>query len=797
MMSANSSSEKHSVSFLHLMRENLRRRIWSVALCSLLFFFMFPITMLLQVSHYLDASNFVSLTDPAPAMEHAKQQVFLNFIGWVETDDPFLSFILLCLAVVIAASAFSWLHNSRKTDFYHSLPVSRARLFHAVNLNSLLIVGVPYLIMSLLAAAITQTSSGHSGCFLAAFLGYLGHMAFFLLGYMTVVLAMMLTGNVFVGLLGTGTFLLWGPCLVGLVFGLMNRYFYTFCDSEEMIQWFMQRSSAFLWMFPFSEDAAVSAPVRAVSALAASAVLMIIDLRLYFRRRSESAGHAMAFGITEAPIKLMIIVPIAIGCGLIFHELMESDAWALFAIVCALLIGGCIIEIIFRFDFRQLFAHKSHLLIGLLLSLGIFAFFRFDLAGYDRYLPDRSKLSSAGVVSDIYDNIWNYNHRFELHDDGDTVYLSQVDNEPTPKVLRRMELHDLDTVYALAGEGIAEAAMQRDIPFGKNRFITEESRDTDVRTCKVYISWHFANGRQVLRQYTVNAAKLHNDLDRLHDSADYKNAFYPVFSVTADDLAGINYQDIDNTAHIRFSSDADMKELLQTYQEEFGALTAEDRREEMPIGALQFKTHEFQHMVDRLRETKGYIGMLSDYHFYPVYPSFSGTLAMLEKCGITLNSALDPDRIESLVINDNRSFDGDPSWEEVESKRKTPLVIRDKEQIREVLAHSFINGLNCENRLGPVYYGLDVSVRAALEESEAGNDPDALDSADAGNDADAADPDIANGHGDLYTAAYENSGSIDFYSYSLSLDAANIPGLIRDYFELTDDDIRRDTVQSY
>ncbi len=789
MMSANSSS-KNSVSFLHLMKENLRRRIWSVALCSLLFFFMFPIMMLLQVSHYLDASNFVSLADPEPAMEHARHQVFSNFIGWVETDDPFLSFIILCLAVVIAASAFSWLHNSRKTDFYHSLPVSRAHLFHAVNLNSLLIVGVPYLIMSLLSAAITQTTTGCSGCYLAAFLGYLGHMAFFLLSYMTVVLAMMLTGNVFVGLLGTGTFLMWGPCLVGLVFGLMNKYLYTFCDYEEMIQWFMQRSSAFLWMIPFSGNAAVSAPVRAAAALAASVVLMLVDLWLYFRRRSEAAGHAMAFGITEAPVKLMIIVPIAIGCGLIFHELMESDAWAVFGIVCALLIGGCIMEIIFRFDFRQLFAHKSHLLIGLLLSLGIFAFFRFDLAGYDRYLPDRAKLSSAGVVTDIYDNIWNYNHRFELHDDGDSVYVNQVDDEPTPKVLRRMELHDLNTVYALAEEGIAEALQMRPGAFGINNSTTD-SGDTDARTCKVYISWHFANGKQVLRQYTVNTAPLHNDLDRLHESADYKKAFYPIFSVTADDLAGVNYQDIDNTDHIRFPSDTDMKELLLTYQKEFGALTADDRRREMPVGALQFKTHEFQHMVDRLRETKGYIGMLSDYHFYPVYPSFTGTLALLERCGITLNRTLDPDSIESLVISDNRSFDGDPDWEETESKRRPPLVIRDREQIREVLAHTFINGLNCENRLGPVYYGLDVSVRATSREGEAQVGENA-----AGN-ADARDPDIANGRADLYTAAYENGASIDFYSYSLSLDAANIPDIIRDYFGLTDDDIRRDSFQSY
>ena len=86
---------------------------------------------------------------------------------------------------------------------------------------------------------------------------------------------------------------------------------------------------------------------------------------------------------------------------------------------------------------------------------------------------------------------------------------------------------------------------------------------------------------------------------------------------------------------------------------------------------------------------------------------------------------------------------------------------------------------------------MDISVRAAFEESDAQDSPDASDNADA------VDPDIADGRSDLYTAAYENSGSIDFYSYSLSLDAANIPDFIRDYFELTDDDIRRDSIQSY
>ena len=68
------------------------------------------------------------------------------------------------MAAALAFSGFRYLHSRQQTDFYHSLPVSRTRLFLAVNLNSFLIAAVPCLLMSLVSAMIIQISTGAATC---------------------------------------------------------------------------------------------------------------------------------------------------------------------------------------------------------------------------------------------------------------------------------------------------------------------------------------------------------------------------------------------------------------------------------------------------------------------------------------------------------------------------------------------------------------------------------------------------------------------------------------------------------
>ena len=828
--------EGSGASYLSLVRENLKRRVWSAALSTLLFFFLFPVPMMADVTNRLDERNFTGLANADLLRERAMQRVHEDLLSWSGINSGVLSFLLCILAVVIGVSAFSWLHNRRKTDFYHSLPVSRTRLFHVVNLNSILIVGVPYLVMSIAAALIVQLNTGITDCIPAVLTGYAGHMAFFLLAYMTVVLAMMLTGSVFVGILGCGVFFIYGPALFTSIHGMMGIYFRTYYQSLDHIMVLLQRTSPFTWMLDLTADLQspgaidklpgsglsrmyamlqTSASFRAWTALAAAFILMLICLFLYHRRRSEAAGHAMAFAVTEAPIKLMISVPFAFTSAMLFQQGLEKDGWAIFGLVSAGLICCIVMEIIYRFDFRQALAHKLHLVLCLVLAALVFAFFRYDFIGYDRYLPSRVSVSSVGIVTPALDDPWQFNRGYGLvvNNDGTFSARQDTDTDPALTVMNRMTYHDLDNAYAIAEGCIAQQDAARDSGY--------EGYYNDISVC-----WHLADGRTCLRRYTADLNGLRDALDRLHDDPEYKTGFYPVLKLTPEDLAGVNYQDLSGYEHVYFSETAaadgiDAAALLKAYQSEFATLTAETRRNEMPIAGLQFKSHEFQQIADKIRAEEGYYGWMNEVDYYPVYPSFVKTLGILEQNGVRLNDVLAPERVESIVISDNRSFPG-LNWEETEAARKEPLKITDPDQIREVLDASVITTINCDNRMGPAYFGLTVSVRNKLEAAgdestgEIREDESAAEDADNAENAAVSDvaidpaagaaiPELAAAAGAgayTYPTAesrywYDNEGSIDYYAYDLVFDSRRIPDFVIEHFGIDEGDILLNTTRSY
>lgn len=104
--------------------------------------------------------------------------------------------------------------------------------------------------------------------------------------------------------------------------------------------------------------------------------------------------------MTKAPIKILLVVPVTIlMCLLFWNMYYESLGWAAFGFVFALFISHGIIEILYNFDFRKLFANPVHLGISAVLALAVIGVFRYDLTGYDSYLPSEEKFQSASVFT--------------------------------------------------------------------------------------------------------------------------------------------------------------------------------------------------------------------------------------------------------------------------------------------------------------------------------------------------------------------------------------------------------------
>ena len=798
--------------FFKYMKENTKQRIWNLALVLLLCFFAFPVTTALWSSTAFRPENLNSSLPADLALAQAQRDFTRDMLRMYSMKGGALAFMLTIAAVVLAASGFAYLHSKKKTDFYHSLPIRREMLYAVTCLNGFLYMAVAYLGFLTIAAVMIRVK-GVPFDWGSLYLASVEHLCFFALVYMTAILSMLLTGNLVVGLLGTGVLFSWGPVICMTISAYFSEYFTTFYGDDSFLLALSERTSPVAW---YVKACMSSQPGRmALWAMLAAAVLFLLGMLLYRRRPSEAAGHAMAFPITEPIIRFLIAVPSSLLLGAMFHSMMYEDGWTVFGLVCGLLLVSCIIEIIYHFDFKSLFAHKRQLLVSAVFVGVVFAIFRFDLFGYDRYLPATEKLASGGIYSDLLDpDATSQYHSTVEYTEG--WYGVTFDAMPSSTLADEMQISDdqgLELLHTIAAQGVHDAAQARD------RFLRGGGRSYDVEEGdeafrNVTIAWHLRNGRTVYRSYRVNVSGVRAALEAVYNLDAYKTAMYTVLSLTADDVAGINYKEEDECSHVKLAG-ADVKAaLLAAYQEELKALTSETRAHEMPIAEIQFKTNEQQALIQKLRDEGGNYTLFNHYYYYPIYPSFTKTIALLRACGVEVGGTVTPEKTASITL----SYQGVAVSEEemapadtelgqrqrkyLSDDRRAMLTVTDPEQIREILAASTSHSIVSLNPLMNTDDGMEICVDMKRSDTKftvnvgqlrssdvaTGTDADAFETADDG-DLDTFDDEDAYDLEEDEEVEAEDHGSFvrNFYY-------GQIPQFVIDEFGLTPDIMEKNKV---
>ena len=733
--------------FFKYMKENTKQRIWNLALVLLLCFFAFPVTTALWSSTAFRPENLNSSLPADLARTQAQRDFTRDMLRMYSMKGGALAFMLTIAAVVLAASGFAYLHSKKKTDFYHSLPIRREMLYAVTCLNGFLYMAVAYLGFLTIAAVMIRVK-GVPFDWGSLYLASVEHLCFFALVYMTAILSMLLTGNLVVGLLGTGVLFSWGPVICMTISAYFSEYFTTFYGDDSFLLALSERTSPVAW---YVKACMSSQPGRmALWAMLAAAVLFLLGMLLYRRRPSEAAGHAMAFPITEPIIRFLIAVPSSLLLGAMFHSMMYEDGWTVFGLVCGLLLVSCIIEIIYHFDFKSLFAHKRQLLVSAVFVGVVFAIFRFDLFGYDRYLPATEKLASGGIYSDLLDpDATSQYHSTVEYTEG--WYGVMFDAMPSSTLADEMQISDdqgLELLHTIAAQGVHDAAEDRDrFLRGGGRSYDLEEGDEAFRN--VTIAWHLRNGRTVYRSYRVNVSGVRAALESVYDLDAYKTAMYPVLSLSADDVAGINYKEEDECSHVKLAG-ADVKAaLLAAYQEELKALTSETRAHEMPIAEIQFKTNEQQALIQKLRDEGGNYTLFNHYYYYPIYPSFTKTIALLRACGVEVGGTVTPEKTASITL----SYQGVAVSEEemapadtelgqrqrkyLSDDSRAMLTVTDPEQIREILAASASHSVVSQNPLMNTDDGMEICVDMKRSDTKFAVNVGQLKSSDVATDTDA------------------------------------------------------------
>ena len=669
--------------FFKLMKEDFKTRVWTLAISILIFFFSLIVATAMMISFNLYNSSTYNYSD----------DLAMNFMSYIGINNPFFGIIFIVLSLVMAMSGFSYLYSKKKVDLYHSLPVKREVLYFIKLINGILIVVIPFIICEIVASLLAIANTGKISILIAAIWAIAEWTLLFILSYFLTVFSIMLTGNMLIGILACGFFSFYFPLISLVLKGYQSTFFDTYYTSGFIIENVLPNMSSFMLMFNIFE---LKWLTRIIIVILASIVFLFINLFLYKKRASEAAGKSVSFNVIKLPIKSMMVIFMSILMYLLGYEVMnDSIGWGLFGLIVSGVITHCVMEIIYNQDFKKIFAKKIELLVLIIISIFIAAAFQFDIFGYDSYIPSASQIKSTAVISDLLEsNSEQYYNKVEISDGYYDESFVDVDYASDSKIeadqIKKMDIQNKDAVLELARQGI-EAA----------KYDLEPQGDFD----RVLISYKLKNGRTVGRVYYVDLDQSTSGLSSVYADESYKKSSYPILSENPENIVSVDFNGImDNDTHIVFHDDELKKKFVETYKKELMNLDYETKLKSYPFASIRFN-NDF--MEGALRKYAGfnytsdsttavnskwenvYANSLESVGFYPIYPEFKETLALLKEMDVEVIYKFPAEYVESIDVsyNDWENIDLDDN-DEVSGSYTGATTVKtftDKKDIEDIL----------------------------------------------------------------------------------------------------------------
>ena len=216
----------------------MKRNLWAFGLAFLSFFFCMPVaaamgigTISQQYARWLVNGTGRDLMTP----DALRYERLLNLVqSTLGLENIVTALVIGGAAIVLGLTGFMYLHSKKQVDFYQSLPVKRELLFCVKYLDSFLVILSMYLLNLLFAIGVFAVGGVPVSIFIGgSLITMLIHMTGFLMIYGVMVLAVLLTGNFFISILGAGVLYGYVPAAAVLMQGLMYLFFVT-VDGREM-----------------------------------------------------------------------------------------------------------------------------------------------------------------------------------------------------------------------------------------------------------------------------------------------------------------------------------------------------------------------------------------------------------------------------------------------------------------------------------------------------------------------------------------------------------------------------------
>lgn len=747
--------------FFKLLKEDFKQRVWSFTITILILFFSLPVATATIISSYDQSISGITFDPMLPErrIRYLRETIF----GLLSTENKIFDIVLIGLTILIAVSGFIYLYKKQRTDFYHALPVKREIMYSVVVLDGILIIAIPYFIFNLISGLILAMAIADITVIGTILSFFLIRMMGIILCFMTVVLAITLTGNALISIFGTIFFYGYLPFVILIREGLYSSYYLTYIGNEEALAYALKHSSPVSYMM-FSETQGFGVWIKIICLLLWSVTLFFIGMILHKKRKSEYAGRAMAFKITQTPIKFLMVIPFGLVGALFMRTIMENIFWVIFGMLCGTIISHCVIEIIYHSDFKKIFANIKHMGIAILVCMGVLLIFYFDLTGFETYFPKEAQLEAIGIwdnyleihTEELYQNL-----KVERDKNGNPEWVSIDFSVDEKRVIGdTMKLTDYHSIQILVNEGMEyiknrRMNLEKPASYLYMEDITEEIDGEYIERKSMFFTYHLKNGKKIRRKYFVDVKKNTEVLENIYNSQEYKQAVYPILSRNSEEIEAINYYAPYSAYHktlvknkkdytgVTEVGDKKIQELVAVYREELLGLQADTRNKENPIGNIRFcdgklledLTIEYTlNYEDTTLVTHGesFFNSYRDIQYYPIYPSFTKTIALLESMGCEF---INPLMIEDIAYIEMKysmgKYETSYGYDKyMDMGEETVLTISDTQDITKILENTYFADLLYTNLLGGMEEYQTAEANVVLKRDLISQEENAEDSSD-------------------------------------------------------------------
>lgn len=569
--------------------------------------------------------------------------------------------IPLLAGIYLAFDGLCALHSRARTDLFGSLPLKRKTEYQMILLNSFLIILIPAAIYTGIEVIILGAAGQLSGTVIRyILLSFLFSLLAFLSSWVTAALAIIMTGHSFVGLLGFGVFAAYMPLIIAFLIPLYANTFFQTCSLTDLCDFF---SSMLNYFSPFSLSFGIVDSAGNVWSLGEHLgsiigiviwiiVIGMISYVLYIRRPAEAAGRAMAFEKANPVIRFLIVIPMALYTGLYLQQMAFSSSliWLFAGIAGGAVVFHSIVECIYQFDIRGILSYKKQLAATILICFAFTAVFMADIFGYDKWMPKKENLASMDITFDY------------MSSQTDRYWGQKPDGITGDTLDAAMELiADATANVRQTGSSSSDAV---------GSFSIADSDDSGANTASITVTYKMKDGKQKKRNYTIDTETQKALIDQVYSTEDFKNDYYSLYTADRSNIKKIEWENSLEYDTLKLS-EAEQNEFIDTYLEELTAMSYSDT---LKMGACSMFS---------VTHGKAFLPYLNSYSSdviddYYIYPTFTKTLAFLEKKGYSANPLKDH-TISKLVL----------TVSDAEYENESTYTITDADTIKKY-ADSFI-----------------------------------------------------------------------------------------------------------